>query len=304
MLSICIPVYNFNVEQLAVLLHKQCITSGILFEILIADDCSSLKYTLINKKTSTLINARYIQLPRNIGRSDIRNFLCREAKFETLLFLDCDSEITSDNFISNYLPFCNQNLVVYGGRNYLEIEPESKYMLHWKYGQKRESKSITIRKVFPTRFFSSNNFLISKNILLKIPFNEKLTEYGHEDTLLAMEFYRNDILVLHIENPVIHGCLEDNEAFLKKAEAGVSNLVKIWEMYPDKSILKKHIHLVETFSKIEQAKLKRFVKSVFTITLPLLHILIKRQYNLKALDFYKLGLFCYYLDKNKKAPLQ
>lgn len=304
MLSICIPVYNINLEKLALTLNEQCFSLGIPIEILIADDCSLTEYNTVNKKIAEDIDARYLSLPVNIGRSAIRNLLCREARYENLLFLDCDSLLCIDRFIENYLPFCNKNSVVYGGRIYTKEGPDSKYRLHWKYGNQRESKPVDVRKSFPTKYFSTNNFLISKSILAGIRFNEKLSGYGHEDTLFAMELYQNDILVIHFENPVIHGGLEDNDSFLSKAEAGVANLAKIFEIFPDKLVLRSHVTLIATYFKIERSKVKWLFMTFFSITKPLMKALIKYTHILKVLDLYKLGLFCYYLDKNKKAPSQ
>jgi len=42
----------------------------------------------------------YIQLDNNIGRAKIRNLFLKYAKYDYLLFLDCDTFIISDDFVA------------------------------------------------------------------------------------------------------------------------------------------------------------------------------------------------------------
>ena len=99
MLSILIPTYNFDVRKLIFDLHEQAEKEKIEFEIIIADDASDNAFRNINKETETLHNVKYIQLNENSGRSKIRNFLAKQAKYNNLLFIDCDMIIENSNFI-------------------------------------------------------------------------------------------------------------------------------------------------------------------------------------------------------------
>ena len=54
MLSILIPVYNFNIVELAREIHHQAVSSGVAFEILIVDDGSVLSCKEENRKVSQL----------------------------------------------------------------------------------------------------------------------------------------------------------------------------------------------------------------------------------------------------------
>ena len=101
MLSICIPVYNYDVSNLIINLKHQAQTAGINYEILVFDDYSSEYRMQYNNKVYKDINIKTKCLAENVGRSRIRNLLISEAKYEYLLFIDADSEIPV-NYISNY----------------------------------------------------------------------------------------------------------------------------------------------------------------------------------------------------------
>src|SRR4030042_2590249 len=87
MLSILIPVYNFNVVRLVGEVHHQALNSGAKFEIIVVDDGSDIHYKEQNRIISKLQDIRYEELSENIGRSRIRNKLAGMAAFPCLLFL-------------------------------------------------------------------------------------------------------------------------------------------------------------------------------------------------------------------------
>src|ERR1035437_10178864 len=97
MLSICIPVYNYDVTMLVQILYQQAGELQIVFEIICIDDCSKEEYRKVNEQVITY--AKYVQLHQNIGRAKIRNLFLEYVHFKYLLFLDCDSEIISDDFV-------------------------------------------------------------------------------------------------------------------------------------------------------------------------------------------------------------
>jgi len=302
MLSICIPVYNYKIEGLLIGLNLLIEKLNIPLEIIIVDDCSGKNINDENKKIAGVYGYRFIELKKNIGRSAIRNFLGREAIYSNLLFLDCDSEIISNNFLNNYLPYLDKKVVVYGGRIYQAKPPERKYLLHWKYGIKREVQPVSVRNIFPTRYFNSNNFLVNKEILLKFSFNEKLREYGHEDTFFAMELYQNEIPIVHIDNPVLHAGLETNENFLLKTKAGIKNLCIIENELNDNNVLQMHVNPLKAFSKIKRLNLISVIKFFWSVTRPILILLINKFYLMKALDVYKIGFLCFIYKKSTAQP--
>lgn len=244
MLSVLIPIYNFDIKQFVHELHTQAVQNKIEFEIILADDASDLNFRKINKKTEDLEQVRYIQLKKNIGRSAIRNYLAEQAKYNYLLFADCDSEINDKTFIKNYISHCKGDVVICGGRSYKKEKPFcNKEYLRWYYGTKREVKNANERNQFPNRSFMTNNYIISKSIHNSIKFDEQIAQYGHEDTLFGIELKRKGINTKHINNSLIHIGLEENKQFISKTEIGIDNLYylignyKYPELYNDIKLL-------------------------------------------------------------------
>ena len=93
MISILIPIYNRKVTKLVETLFDQCVDLNIEFEILCYDDCSQEKYRSENRVLGQKMGVSYMDLSTNLGRSKIRNWLGKNARFEYLIFLDCDSLI-------------------------------------------------------------------------------------------------------------------------------------------------------------------------------------------------------------------
>ena len=225
-LSILIPVYNFEVDELVLELHNQCIYLNLNFEILLFDDYSDDCFHVINKKLSKLNNTIYKRFQENLGRSKTRNILLKNARFENCLVLDCDLRIDNSFFIDNYLSHLNGNSVIVGGHKYDNSPPQKKeYLLHWKYGRKTESQSLRERLTNPYHSFKTNSFLIKKEVFKKVKFDELIVKYGHEDTLFSLDLELNNIPIEHIDNNVVHVGLDTAEGFLKKQEQAIHNLL-------------------------------------------------------------------------------
>ena len=294
MLSILIPTYNFDIRRLIFDLHEQAEKEEIKFEIIVADDASDHAFRHINKETEILYNVKYIQLNKNSGRSEIRNFLAKQAKYNYLLFIDCDMMIENSNFIHNYLLHAKDSSVICGGINYSTEPPENqKFFFRWYYGIHREKSSAKKRSLNPYASFMTGNFFINKDIFKSIKFNEQLKEYGHEDTLFGIELKRKNINITHIENTLIHNGLETIKVFISKTEKGIDNLIFLTDNfdYPE---------LFENIKLLRAAKKLRLLKPLFLISLNIFTpLLIKNSDNKKLklflFDFYKLG---YYFKKN------
>lgn len=228
MISICIPVYNFDVRPLVGELHKQAMALESGVEILVIDDASNEEFQLLNREITQLLSVVYLELPANIGRSRIRNLLSGKARHEWLLFMDCDSEITSDTFLAEYAAHTNAVQVVCGGREYQNARPQKEFVLHWKYGKYREVKCAKTRSLNPYQSFMTNNFMVHKQILSRIRFDEDIMGYGHEDTLFGFELMRQNLPVVHINNPLLHINLETHTVFLKKSQEAIANLHGIY----------------------------------------------------------------------------
>ena len=125
MISICIPIYNFNVVDLINAIINQGEGIKKPFEIICIDDCSNKETLKLNAKISTYKKVNYLILKKNIGRSKIRNLFLDNASYENLLFIDCDCSIQSENFLEKYFEQIN-NAVVYGGRIHHNNPPKKK----------------------------------------------------------------------------------------------------------------------------------------------------------------------------------
>ena len=223
MLSILIPIYNYNVVALVKALHQQAAESQVDFEIIVMED-GSTQYTEVNAQIADISNCSYIPLKENVGRSVIRNKLAEEAKYDHLIFMDCDAEVRSKQYIRNYLPYCNTGSVVIGGTAYDEAIHDSDFSLRLKYGRCREAKTAQQRSEYKYKNFATFNFMIPKSVFNQIRFDESIREYGHEDSVFGYCLTKEGADIIHIDNPLIHKGLDDNTTYIKKTEEAAKNL--------------------------------------------------------------------------------
>ncbi len=287
MLSILIPVYNFDIREFVAELHAQAVKCAIDFEILCCDDGSENQFKEINKSVNEFSNVRYWELPDNIGRSKIRNTLARSAIYDHLLFLDCDSKIYSSEFILTYVKNSRNNSVICGGTSYESAPPQDKRKyLKWLYGTKREVISAEKRQRNPYKSFKIYNLFISRSIFFDIQFDEDLTEYGHEDTLFGSMLSKKKIPVLHINSPLCHVGLDFPEEFLSKTEKGLQNLIYILKSKSDI----KGIKILSYYKLVKMLGLGFLVQGVYTrLQKKIVSNLNSGNPSLLLYDFYKLG---------------
>lgn len=290
MLSICIPIYNFDVGPLVKELAEQAGLLEIPSEILLIDDGSDTPFKESNRRVCSSFT--YLELEHNIGRAKIRNLFLQHANQPYLLFLDCDSLIPSPHFLKKYVELLpNTPSVVCGGRIYPSKRPSSAKLLRWKYGVLRESQPLHVREKFPNRSFMTNNFLIAKNVFEKVQFEERLSKYGHEDTLFGLALKKEHIVIQHIDNPILNGDLENNKEYLQKTEEGITNLVQMLKFSHFDKGLMEDITLLRFYMKIKP--FKSLVRFSFFLLRPLLYFLLSQGIvSLPMFDFYKLGLLC------------
>ncbi|MDR1182958.1 MAG: glycosyltransferase [Bacteroidales bacterium] len=294
MLSILIPLYNYNAVNLVNQLHKQAKAAGIDFEILLLDDNSDSTCKRDNLILSSLSNTTLFELPTKAGRAIARNYLAGQAKYDHFLFLDCDSEPIDDLFIKRYLPYCQyQDVVVCGGTAYKPQKPKQNAYLRWRYGVKCETKSAQQRNKVPNAKFSTFNFLISRELFMSIRFNELLRNYGHEDTLFGLELQKRNHVITHIDNPLFHTGIDPNEVYLEKTRQGVKNLKILLDQYPNRDELIKNIRLLHYYNFLE----KTHTTLIFFIAFRFLKKIMLANFNsvypnLSLFNLYKLGYLC------------
>lgn len=285
-ISICIPVFNYNVQDLVNALNKEITHANLNAEIILIDDASCQDFIQINK---SLVNVVYhfIFLKKNIGRSAIRNLFLQYATGDFLLFLDGDAKITNENFLRNYLQFIEENQntkVIFGG---FEVE-HGALTLRKKYSLEREIIPLKKRKLIPYQSFRGINFLVKKEVFTQYPFDETIKTYGYEDLIFSKTLESAQIKIAQINNPVVHGNEETADLFLEKTKIALQNLSKIYTQNPQ---LVEDMGIIKIVKKIKKNNLSVIFSILFKISRKnILKKLHQENPNLKYFDWYKLGL--------------
>ena len=257
MLSILLPVYNCNCVALVTELQRQCVECGTEFEIIVADDGSSVaSYVEHNLRIERLEGVRYITRKQNVGRSAIRNFLISQAQGEWLLFIDGDLTLDNSHFIRRYLQ-AKSNVVVGGIR--IGGDPDIwKDNLRYRYEKAYEQKNtLQDRQCHATKHFRTTNFLAHKDIMMDHPFGENFVQYGYEDVLFGKSLAMDHIAIMHIDNPITIDFFESNSEFLDKTEQSLRTL------YTFSNQLKGYSHLLETTEKLKKLHLQKVVYAAY-----------------------------------------
>jgi len=299
MITICLPIYNFDVTELVDELLHQARESNINIEILAFDDASLSYYKKRNSRISVNSNVHYLEFEYNLGRSRIRNRLADFAQGNWLLFMDCDMIPELPNFLNSYNSVIDQANVICGGTNYGPRPFKSELMLRWKYGVQRESKSALRRQTRPYSSFLSGNFMIRKSVFHDIRFNEAISGYGHEDTLFGLDLMRQKVPILHIQNPCIHLGLEPCFDYLIKTEQGIINLVKLLSIVPhEKKSLRQNIRLMRVYSTFRAFGLGYPLRWFFRVFNPIIRrMLCSNNPSTSLFDLYKLGMLAQLFKK-------
>lgn len=259
MLSILIPIYNFDVRPFIRDLSRLCAALNKPCEIICLDDASDLAIHMLNKEVRMLPHVQYERSETNLGRSAVRNALVAKAEYENLLILDCDGKVLNGDYLKNYIDQCESYDVIYGGREYQVESPEDKeLMFHWFCGKVREAVMVELRNKDPYKSFMTNNFLIRKQVYDAIKMDESVVGYGHEDTLFAIELKKAGYTVRHIDNPLEHIGLERFDEFLRKSENGIRNLALLIQ---DKKV-DDSIKLVRYYQRLQSWGLMPVVNSL------------------------------------------
>ncbi|MHC0440877.1 glycosyltransferase family 2 protein [Flavobacterium sp. 3-210] len=281
MLSILIPVFNYNVLPLVNELVKQCNSCGIAFEILCQDDASNSAENIQNQKINSFQNCSFFTNETNLGRGKNINSLAQKAKYNWLLILDCDTFPKENNFIENYISAISNSYekIIFGGIIYEDKKPEKEQLLRWIYGRERETSSVL-----------SSNLLIKKDVFLQFPFDGSITKYGYEDLLFFAVLKKNNFKVNPTKNPTFHLNLETSEVFLAKTKTALGNLVFL---YNSKKISSEESKIIKAFEVLKKVKLIRFATSIFKKNQTKIERnLVSEKPSLLLFDLYKLGHFC------------
>lgn len=291
MLSVLIPVYNYDIRRLVSVIHKQLVASQIIFEILCLDDHSDSDISTLNTQIEQLENTSYHILNNNLGRAAVRQTLAERAAYNWLLFLDADVMPKYDQFISNYIALLSSDYdAIYGGFTYSIKPPKAEHMLRWAYGTSKEQMLAVNRNQVPYKIVISGNFLVRKPLFISL--NSQITQkgYGYDNYFGAL-LKAHKSKVFHIDNDVFHLGLESNFIYLNKIEQSVDTLLLLDRQ---KNINETENTLYNSYKYLKKLKLNYIFsyihqnfKSIFKKNL------LSSNPNILILQCYKLSYICY-----------
>ena len=266
-LSILIPVYGENILWQVKLLHAQCSAlRDLSWEIVVAEDgrpqqgtsCydngipeagsynDSLTEGSGNDEIAAMAHCRLIKREKNSGRAAIRNFLAREARFNTLLYIDAGLK-PNPHFVENYVDNIGKSLVVCGN---IAVDKAFINMENLRCrNELRAQKRFTAAKhaIEPYKNFHTTAFMIDRCTMLANPLREDIRTYGYEDTLFGKQLADKHISIRHIDNTVLFTAFESNSRYLEKTEEAMYTLYNYREELEYYSPL---LHVVHLFQKL------------------------------------------------------
>lgn len=287
MISILIPCYNYNAYDLVSRLEKECLTLGIVFEIISIDDASFSTLNEVNQKINMLTNCKFFESKKNIGRVANRQLLSQKAQYKWLLYIDVDVKPLNDNFIKVYVNEIKKGFeVVFGGFNYKNIESNN---LRYLFGKSREDVHSVIRNKNPYKYIISSNFLVKKVIFDKINKNININGYGM-DYFFGALLKENLVSINHIDNEVTHYGLDDNSKFLAKTKEALENL---HYLNTNKLINKNDITILKYYRLFNFFGLKKIISKLINIYSKSIESNLKGSNpSLFVFDLYRLSYLC------------
>jgi len=224
-LSILIPTYNdICVELVDALCRQAGSLPHLTYEVLVADDGSTRQEVVeANHVIDSNAHCKYLRREQNEGRSAIRNYLARQARYELLLFIDSHMSVIREDYIDSYLSHRTHPLV-YGGYA-ITVAQSPKDNLRYKYELSCiGAQDVGSRTASPYSNFHTSNFMIHRDIMLAHPLDERFKRYGYEDVLFGKRLKAEGIEIFHIDNPVGFNRFESNQRFVEKTEEGLCTL--------------------------------------------------------------------------------
>lgn len=249
MLSFLIPTYDYDCTVLVRSLFEQASAFKAAhdgefdFEILVADDASPDRRKLDGyHRLSQGGICSFFPLEHNLGRARIRNFLAGKARFDHVVFIDCDAEVCTDDFVVRYWRAAGQGDVVCGSlRNPAVCPPGGE--LRYRYEKAAEAqRTVEFRRMRPYAYFTTFNVMFSRKVFEVLQFDERCVDYGYEDALMGVMLEKSGYTVAHIDNPLIHNGIDKNAVYMDKVEASLRVLYQLGEPLHSASALVRLEH--------------------------------------------------------------
>lgn len=287
-LSILIPTRNDaclnQVEALQTMASK---IDGLQYEIIVSDDNSTDPEAIKqNEIIATMENCKVLHRTENLGRAANRNFLARNARFDWLLFLDCNVKINNGKFLKNYLE--QDKFDVVNGGIIAETDKQlAKHNLRYQYEKSVEQKHVASkRQKRPYKSFRTSNFMVRRDVMLANPLDETVSGYGYEDVLWGKTLCNNRLIINHIDNSVAITHFESNATYVAKVEEAMHTLHTL-----------RHdlIGYSPLLAKVESLRKKHLISLYLMLYKPFAKCIRKNligdKPQIKLLNFYKLGYY-------------
>ena len=299
MLSFLIPTYNYNCIGLVSSLFHQAKNLQLKypddfdFEIIVVDDASpEMEFVACYEKILEWEGCRFISLKENLGRAKVRNFLAAQAKFDYFVFIDCDAEVCTTDFVAAYWKNRDDADVVCGSLRNPAVCPEGGYLRYVYEKSAEEQRSVSFRNAHPYTYFTTFNVLFHRSVFDHLQFDERCTEYGYEDALMGAMLEKEEYRVAHIENPLVHNGIDPSAVYLTKIETSLRVLNRLGEPLHSASALIRLKRKLSSWGVLPAISL--FYRCFYRL---LRKNLLSRHPSMSFLKFYKLG---YYVEYEKK----
>lgn len=293
MVSILIPVFNFDCTELVNELSKSCVLAKINYEILIGND-GSTDESIISKLND--LNSRkeckVITESQNIGRAFVLNHLAQLSAYPYLIIIDSDALVPHDDFIEQYLLVAVEHDVVCGGIITQPADKTADNTLRYRYETAAaKSRGLKYRKAHPYEKLSTFNLLIRRSVFDVIRFDQKCYQYGYEDTVLGLNLMKKGIEIVHIDNPLIHTGIDSNSSFLHKTHMALHVLRGLDHFYQEQ------IRISHTAHKLRRHNMLWCIRLWHKLFGRLEYYLLMRYPRLFVFNLYKLGYFSLLLNE-------
>lgn len=285
-LSILIPIYNESCVSLVEQLHRQAEELSIDYEIIVADDGSTVEASKVdNRRINSLSHCSFWERGYNVGRAAIRNALVGRSQYSRLLLIDGDLSVARNDFLRRYLS-TEGDVVVGGIEIAADTEGRLKGNLRFIYEKRNESlHTPDKRRAKPYDDFHTANFLICRSVMLANLFDERFSRYGYEDVALGRQLKLSKASIVHIDNPVLFNRFESNESFIAKTDQAMLTLVEL------KPLLVGVSRLLDTAFMLRRYRLDLPLRLVFSLLrVPIRMNLCSSRPLLPLYNIYKLGV--------------
>ncbi len=288
MISLLIPTYNYPISGLVKTLHEQANLTGVPFEILCLDDGSN-QFLEENKQVNHLNNCKHFISTVNIGRTQARYFLSEKARYDWLLFIDSDVAPKSDSFVQRYIDEGWSSIdLVAGGIAYCTDSYKVANSLRWKFGIEREERSAAKRSLTPYKTVASANIMVRKECFQRSNFLGSNKMYGL-DYYFSSRLKKEKARVKHIDNPIYHLGLEENDVFIDKTKKAIESLLFLLR---NGHIVENDISLVKAFERLKKYRLLWAIDVLHKLFGKLIiRNLRSKSPSMKLFDFFRLHYF-------------